>query len=182
MNKKNIRIKFLSYLYRNNGEYIDVEAKSVIIKHFTGVDDIVQRLEMKKFLDFLRDDDLINITSLNGIGFVTDDGGKYIPKKDISIKARITPKGLGAIMENDKYQKNNITFYLSFLFGLSTFLLGWNAYFDNQSIKSLKDENAQLKENYTRVSNENAHLKDLKVQNDFPNKDVTGKKNLKLKQ
>lgn len=171
MNSKKIQIKILSYLNKNDGEFKDIELKSVIIKHFNGEDNATQRLEMKKLLDFLSSNDLIKIIALNGIGFITDLKGKYIPRKDISVKARITTKGAEYLKENDKTIKYNFSFYLNFILAIITVTLGLSKCSNDVELKSkqekinnLSDSLNQIRKEKTKILNINSILLDsLKV-------------------
>lgn len=158
MNSKKIQIKILSYLNKNDGEYIDIELKSVIIKHFKGEDNATQRLEMKKLLDFLSSNDLIKIIELNGIGFITDLKGRYIPRKDISVKARITTKGAEYLKENDKNIKHNFSFYLNIFLAIITVTLGLSKCSNDVELKSRQEKINNLSDSLNQIRKEKTHL------------------------
>ena len=121
-----------------------------------------ERLEMKKFIEFLAKSDFVEFLSDNGLWFIQE-AGKKIPKEEISAKVKITSKGFELLRENDKFIINKVNLFLAIIFGISTAYLSWNAYFDNQSIKNLKDKIEILKD-------ENSRLFQVKVHNDSLNK------------
>ena len=87
-------------------------------------------------------------------------------KEEISAKVKITSKGFDLLRENDKFIINKVSLFLAILFGISTAYLSWNAYFDNQSIKNLKDENARLIQ--VKVHNDSLNKDKIKEQNYEP--------------
>jgi hypothetical protein len=172
--KDSLTIKALKYISKRNGEYTPVELKEFLLKNFKEKPEMAERLEMRTFLKFLEKSELIEYLANNGIWIITENG-RRIPREEVSAKAKITSKGFDLIRENDKYIKNSVSFYLSFLFGFSALVLGWRNYILQESREVLKVENAQLKV-------ENAHLKELKVQQNLSEKNVVEKvKNIKQK-
>jgi len=151
MTEKKLKIDFLEYVYKNNGEYKNVETKTILIKHFKNDNNPSERLEMKRFLKFLVEDNLISIESNNGIYFSTVEG-RRIPKEEISAIVRLKPKAIEFLKENEKHVKYKFSFYLSLLFGISSCFLGWNNFILNDANKTLSKENINL-------TRENAALK-----------------------
>ena len=172
--KDSLTIKALKYISKRNGEYNPVDIKEFLLLNFPEKPEMVERLEMKKFIEFLSKSELIEYISENGLRFIQV-AGRKIPREEISAIVKITSKGFDLIRENDKYIKNSISFYLSFLFGFSALVLGWRNYILQESREVLKVENSQLKV-------ENSHLKELKTQQNLSEKNVVEKKeNIKQK-
>lgn len=161
--KDSLTIKALKYISKQNGEYKFIELKKFILDNFENKPDFLDRYEILSFLRFLTKSELIEMESItNGLHFLVENN-REIPREEISAKAKITSKGFDLIRENDKHIKNNISFYLSIFFGLSTVFLGWKLYFENPTRENLKVENVQLKA-------ENALLKDLNLRLNFETK------------
>lgn len=160
--KDSLTIKALKYISKRNGEYKPVELKDFLIKNFPEKPNMGERLEMKKFIEFLAKSDFVEFLSNSGLWFIQE-AGKKIPKEEISAKVKITSKGFELLRENDKFIINKVNLFLAIIFGISTAYLSWNAYFDNQSIKNLKDKIEILKD-------ENSRLFQVKIHNDSLNK------------
>ena len=172
--KDSLTIKALKYISKRNGEYKPVDIKEFLLINFPEKPELAERYEMKRFIEFLTKSDLIEYISENGLWFIQV-AGRKIPREEISALVKITSKGFDLIRENDKHIKNSISFYLSFLFGFSALVLGWRNYILQESREVLKVENAQL-------SVENAHLKELKVQQNLSEKNGVEKlENIKQK-
>ncbi|WP_426092987.1 hypothetical protein [Flavobacterium sp. DSR3-2] len=166
--KDSLTIKALKYISKRNGEYKPVDIKEFLLFNFPEKPQMEERYEMKRFIEFLTKSDLIEYISENGLWFIQV-AGRKIPREEISALVKITSKGFDLIRENDKYIKNNISFYLSFLFGVSALFLGWRNYILLENREVLKVENAQLKV-------ENAHLKELKLPQSLSKNNVVEKK------
>lgn len=172
--KDSLTIKALKFISKRNGEYKPVEIKEFLLINFPEKAELAERYEMKRFIEFLTKSDLIESVSQNGLWLIQVEGRK-IPREEISALVKIKSKGFDLIRENDKHIKNSISFYLSFLFGLSALVLGWRNYILQESREILKVENAQL-------SAENAYLKKLKVKQNLSEKNVVEKvENIKQK-
>ncbi|ENA1807890.1 hypothetical protein ABF226_002338 [Flavobacterium psychrophilum] len=156
--KDNLTTKALKFISKRNGEYKPVDIKEFLLNNFPEKPEMAERLEMKRFIEFLTKSEYVEFITNHGIWFIVENGRK-IPREEICVLLKITSKGFDLIRENDKYVKNSVSFYSSILFGVSALILGWRNYILQESREVLKIENVQLKENKKSLQIENAQIK-----------------------
>lgn len=110
--KDSLTVKALKYISERNGEFKPVEIKDFLLKNFPEKPEMAERLEMKTFIKYLKNSELIEYISNEGIGMIQV-AGRKIPRNEISAVVKITSKGFEAIRENDKNKKASFSFYLS---------------------------------------------------------------------
>lgn len=116
-----------------------------------------ERLEMKRFLKFLKEGDFIEIESKRGIWTIIE-AGKPVKRSDISVIAKLTPKGLGLLNEEKNSFYNKFGIISAFL--ISAFSLCYS-YFESQNSKQLENELNRLYDNVEKLNTDLGTQKDL---------------------
>ena len=94
---------------------------------------MAERIEIKRFLKFLEGGEYIEIKSKRGISIIVE-AGRAVPRNEISVIAKITPKGLELL----EREKNNFLnkFGIISAFGLGVLSLAYS-YFESKNLKIL---------------------------------------------
>jgi len=136
MKPQKLEIGLLKFIKSTSNIYNFVELRPFLLHNFPEEKEMQERLKMKRFIKFLEDGDFIEIQSKRGIWIIVE-GGNPVNRENISVIAKLTPKGLELLNQ----EKNN--FYNKFgivsAFLISLFSLGYS-YFESQNSKQLETE------------------------------------------
>ena len=173
--KDNLTIKALKFISQRYGEYKPVEMKEFLLNNFEEKPEMAERIEMKRFMEYLKKSDLIEYISNDGIWLIQI-AGRKVPRNEISAIVKITSKGFALIRENDKYNKTTFSFYLSVFLGLTSVLFGVLNYWNKEELmkaeiglKLTNDSLAKVREDYYVLGKENLNLKTQVKEKTKPN-------------
>ena len=138
MKPQKLEIGLLKYIKSSSNTYGYVELRDFLLYNFPQKSDMAERIEIKRFLKFLEGGEYIEIKSNRGISIIVE-AGRAVPRNEISVIAKITPKGLELL----EREKNNFLnkFGIISAFGLGVLSLAYS-YFESK-----KSEDLELKIN-----------------------------------
>ncbi len=113
-----------------------MELRPFLLHNFPEEKEMRERLKMKRFIKFFEDGDFIEIQSKKGIWIIRE-AGKPIKRNDISVVAKLTPKGLELLNQEKNSFYNRFGIISAFL--ISLFSLGYS-YIESQNSKQLETE------------------------------------------
>jgi len=157
MKPQKLEIGLLKFIKASSNTYNFVELKPFLLHNFPEKKEMQERLEMNRFLKFLEDGDFIEIESKRGIWIIIE-AGKPVKRSDISVIAKLTPKGLGLLNEEKNSFYNKFGIISAFL--ISVFSLGYS-YFESQNSKQLETELNILHETMEKLNTDLGTQKDL---------------------
>jgi hypothetical protein len=158
--KDSLTIKMLKYIAQRNGEFKPVEIKKVLLDNFPEKPEMGERIEMRRFLEYLEKSEYIEFLSEEGLRFIVV-AGRKIPREEVSAYAKITSKGFEAIRENDKNKKTSFSFYLSIFLGFTSVLFLILNYSNASDLKTTKIELNSARDS---LSNYMLHYNKLNIQ------------------
>ena len=100
MKPQKLEIGLLKYIKSSSNTYGYVELRDFLLYNFPQKSDMAERIEIKRFLKFLEGGEYIEIKSKRGISIIVE-AGRAVPRNEISVIAKITPKGL-ELLEREK--------------------------------------------------------------------------------
>ncbi|MCZ8198686.1 MAG: hypothetical protein O9267_13865 [Flavobacterium sp.] len=165
--KDNLTIKALKFISERNGEYKPVNIKQFLLNNFPEKPEMAERIEMKRFVEYLEKSEYIEFISEEGLWFVQLEGRK-IPRNEISAYAKIKSKGFDIIRESDKNKKNSFSFYLSIFLGITSLIFGIlnysNQLYLKEAEKDLKETEKELNSARDSLTMYQGNYNKLKVQ------------------
>ncbi len=146
--KKNLIIEALEFISDRNGEYKKVELRDFLLENFEDKPEFEDRSAMSSFLKFLKKSEFIEYWDENGISIIIE-AGQPIPRKEISVHAKITSTGYELLRETNKAKINNAGIISSIIFGTLGIAFAFWGVWSNLSQNKLEEKIDILrKENY----------------------------------
>lgn len=160
MIKPNLPIRFLRYVLKNGGTKWFAETRPILLDEFPEEPDFGERKKMRYFIKLLKNDDYIETEKQFGIGIVRE-GGEDITRDQISVTARLKPKGY-QLIEDHKNRKNNLRLTIfSIIVSAVALILGFTTSNKDGKIDELQ---IKLKESQTIIDELQNQLHNLQIQ------------------
>lgn len=141
MKPQKLEIGLLRYLKNESNTYNYVELKPFLLNNFPEKQGMKERLEIKRFLKFFEEGNYIEIKSKSGISIVVE-AGKPVGRDEISVIARLTPKGLELLKEEKSDFYNKFGIVTAFILSLGSFLF---SFIQHSSSNNLEANTLKLK-------------------------------------
>lgn len=150
--KKDIIIKALNFLSKNNGTYKTVEFRTFLLKNFPDNENFLDRKEMKHFITFLTDSNFATKKSISRGIEITIEAGKKVERNEISVELLLTSEGYKFLKANKFNNINIASIFISLIFGATTIIL---------TLANINSEkaNSELKMKVNQIQNDIRKLK-----------------------
>lgn len=157
----------LKFMKSRSYTYDFVELRPQLLHIIPEENEMRERLKMRRFLKFLTDGGFIEIKSTRGVSIIVE-AGKPVKRNDISVIAKLTPKGVELLERNDNSLYSKFGIISAFL--ISLFSLGYS-YIESRSsqqtemdllerINNLSTEVKAQKDSLKKMQAINLELKD----------------------